>query len=210
MTTKSPTTEDKLLSTLKRHNPARVRVTHGEDVREIAVPTRRRKWGTVIAAIEGRAWSSCELLDKSGGVLAYVENDSLAGELSDLGETYEGTRGELRLGERIAALAIRSMRDAISFRDRETAQLLQAQGAVVREMAEGVRAIADVYREQMQVRQESAETATEAAVAAATANGSQVKELLEAMPLILQAVPMLRGLLASGAPASAPNGARKA
>lgn len=205
---KATNPNESLLATLKRHNPARVRVYHGDDSRDVAVPTRRRRWDAVISAITGRAWTSCELLDKSGAVLGYVDNEAAAGTVEELGEAYEGTRGELRLGERIASLVVRHTREAMHYRDRELTQLLQAQGEVVRQMSEGVRAIVDAYREQMVVRQEAAEVSADAAVAAATANQGQLKELMEALPVLVQALPMLRGLLASGdAPA---NGARKA
>jgi hypothetical protein len=206
---KTTNVNETLLATLKRYNPARVRVYHGEDTREVAVPTRRRRWDAVIAAIMGRAWTSCELLDKSGAVLGYADNETAATDVEELGDVLDaGTRGQLVLGERIAALVVRQTHNALSHRDRELTQLLQAQGEVVRQMSEGMRAVVDAYREQSMARQEAAEATTEAAVAAATANQGQLKELLEALPVLLQALPMLRGLLASGDAAPA-NGARK-
>jgi hypothetical protein len=195
---KSTDTESKLLATLKRHAPHVVRVYHGDDHRDVAVPTRRRKWSQVIEAIEGRAWTSCELRDKAGAVLGYVENDSAASGLEELGEDYGGTAGELRLAERIVNIAMRAAREAVASRDRETTQLLAAQGSVVAEMQAGMRAIVEVYREQMVAKQEVAEANTEAAVAAATASQGQLKELMEALPVLVQALPMLKGLLSSG------------
>lgn len=196
----------KLLATLKRHNPFKVRAYNGEDdVREIAVPQRRRRWATVIEAIEAKPWTRVELLDKSGAVLGYADNEGPARDAEDLAPSFAGVGGQLMLGERIAALAMKSVREAMASRDEETRALLQAQGAVVREMATAVTALGEVYQAQREAAEDAAESRAEAAVAA---NGGQVKELLDALPQLLQLLPLVKGLLGSG-DAPAPNGARK-
>jgi len=172
----------KLLSSLKRHAPSKVRVVCGDDTREIAVPQRRRKWSSVISAIEARPWAQCELLDKSGAVLGYIENDAAPAELEELG-------GGAGRDERIAAILLRVMREAWSFRNEETAHLMQAQGAVVRELTSAMNGLAKLYQAQV-------EAATDVASLQAQAeNGGQLKELLEAAPQILQILPHLRKML---------------
>lgn len=205
------TASDELLATLKRHNPAKVRAYAGDDdARDIAVPTRRRRWAQVIEAIQARAWSRVELLDKSGAVLGYVDNREPARELETL-DAVGGQGGQLLLAERITALVLRGQRDAMSYRDAELTALLQAQGAVVREMADGMRALSSLYREQVQTAEQTAElraTALAQQQASESADGDQLKQLVEALPVILQALPLLRGLLSAGdaAPAAPKKG----
>jgi hypothetical protein len=185
---------DKLLATLKRHNPSKVRAYAGDDDhRDIAVPTRRKRWSQVIEAIEARSWTRVELLDKSGAVLAYVDNTSPAGEVEDIGEGKASkTRAE---SEWIVNLVVKAQREAMAFRDSEVQALLRAQGDVVREMSRAMQDLSGIYSEQRKAAVETAEIR-----AAATAGGSEWKELLEAAPQLLQMLPLLRGLLASGGP----------
>lgn len=188
---------EKLLATLKRHNPHRVRCYNGDDdVRDVAVPQRRRRWSTVIEAIEARPWSRVELLDKSGAVLGYADNEGPARDVEDLAPGFAGVGGQLLLAERIAALVVKAQREAMTFRDSEVSALLKAQGDVVREMSAGVRALAEVYREQTVAAEDAAEA--RAAAAAAAASSSELKQLVEALPTLMQALPLLRGLLAGG------------
>lgn len=185
---------DKLLATLKRHNPSKVRAYAGDDdSRDIAVPTRRKRWSQVIEAVEAKSWTRVELLDKSGAVLAYVDNTSPASELEDVGDgKVSRTRGE---SEWILNLVIRAQREAMAFRDSEVQALLKAQGDVVRELSRAMQDLSGIYSEQRKAAVETAEIR-----AAATAGGSEWKELLEAAPQLLQMLPLLRGLLASGGP----------
>lgn len=200
-------TDKRLLATLKSHNPYRVRCYNGEDdTREVAVPTKRKRWAQVIAAIEGKPWSRVELLDKGGAVLAYVDNEGPARELEELGPSFAGTGGQLILGERIASLALKSMREAMAFRDAETVALLRSMGDVVREMSAGVRSLAEVYREQNAAVEDAAELRI---AAASEQGGGDMKQLLEALPVLLQALPMLRTLVSGDAPHVPSNGVRK-
>lgn len=193
-------TSDKLYASLKRHNPARVRAfTSDDDVREISVPTRKRRWPQVVEAIEARSWSRVELCDKGGAVLGYVENTEPAREL----EAIEGSGGAVREAERIMALVLRAQRDTMTFRDAEVTSLLKAQGDVVRELVAGMRALTALYQEQVTAAEQAAELRT---MAAQTPERGQLAELLEAAPAIMQALPMLRALL-SGGTAGPKNGA---
>ena len=81
--------------------------------------------------------------------------------------------------------------------------LLRSQGDVVRELTNGVRALAEVYREQNLAVEEAAEARI---AAVAEASGGDWKQLLEAMPVLLQAMPLLKSLVSGDAPK--PNGVR--
>lgn len=200
---------DALLQALKRYNPTRVRAyaTDDGDARDIAVPTRRKKWTQVIAAIDARSWSRVEMLDKAGAILGYVENTGPAAELENL--SGDRTAGELRLAERIVSMVTRAQRDVMTFRDAEVTALLKAQGDVVREMTTGMRELSSMYREQVGAAEQLAEMRTRAEQ---VPQKDQLTELLEALPTLLQALPLLKGLLGSGAApsvaASAVNGVK--
>lgn len=192
-------TEAKLLATLKRHSPFKVRAYNGEDdARDIAVPQRRRRWATVISAIEAKPWSRVELLDKSGAVLGYADNEGGARDVEELAPSFAGVGGQLLLGERIAALCMRSVKEATASQDEGMRALLSAQGEVVREMAVAVKSLGEVYRDRSDAAEDAAEARAQAAAAAAEAAGGDIKQLLEALPMLVQAMPMLRALLASG------------
>jgi hypothetical protein len=181
--------QDKLISSLRRHSPHKIRVHCGDDTRDIAVPQRRRRWPSVVEAIEARPWSQLELLDKSGAVLGYVENDAAPADLEELG----AGGGGITQGERIAAMVMRGMERAWAFRNEETTQLMQAQGAVVRELTAAMNGLAKLYQAQVEA---AAEVAT---LNAEAANGGQLRELLEAAPQLLQLLPHLKHML-NGAP----------
>jgi hypothetical protein len=192
-------TMSKLLAKLRTLAPAKVRAYAGDDDhRDIAVPTRRKRWSQVIEAIEARSWTRVELLDKGGNVLGYVDNAEPAGVVEDIGGPATAKRAE---AEWIVNLVVRAQRDAMTFRDAEVKSLLQAQGDVVREMSQAMHGLATIYREQ---RDAAANVAELRATAAATPDGFNMKELMEALPVLMQALPMLRGLLAGGVPSSAP------
>lgn len=168
------------------------------------MPTRRKKWGQVIAAIDAKAWSRVELLDKSGSALAYVDNDGPAREVEELAPSFVGMGGQMLLAERIAALCMNSVARAVSQRDEETKALLVAQREVVsasvasvREMAEAVKSLGEVYRENVVAAEEAASAR---ALVEAGGNDGLLKQLTELAPLL----PMLKQLVGS---AEAPNGA---
>lgn len=199
-------TLDALLAKLKRLNPARVRVCNGDDdVRDIAVPTRRKKWGQVIETIEGRAWSRVELLNKSGEVLGYHDNTEPATELESLdGDTRTAkTRSDM---EWMANVIIKAQREVLTFRDSELQGCVKAMGDVVREMGTAVHSLGSVYQLQVAATKET-EAVKVAAAATAAGQGDSFKELMEALPQIMQALPMLRALL-QGATGRADNTAK--
>ena len=192
------TTSTALLETLKRHNPAKVIAYAGDDdARAISVPTRRRRWAQVIEAIHARSWSRVELLDRAGAVLAYVENSEPARELEPL-DAATGTGAQIQLAERIVTMVARGQREVMSFRDAELSALLAAQGSVVREMAGAMSSLSALYREQVQTAETTGELRATALAHAASSGDDQIRQLLEALPVLIQALPMLRGLLSSG------------
>lgn len=187
-----------LLETLKRHNPARVIAYAGDDdARAISVPTRRKKWAQVIEAINARSWSRVELCDKAGAVLAYVENAEPARELEPL-DAATGTGAQIQLAERIVTMVARGQREVMSFRDAELSALLAAQGSVVREMAGAMSSLSALYREQVQTAETTGELRATALAHAASSGDDQIRQLIEALPVLIQALPLLRGLLSSG------------
>lgn len=193
------TSLETLLASLRRHNPARVRAYAGDDdARDIAVPTKRKKWQQVIEAIEARSWSRVELLDKSGAVLGYVENTSMPGDVEDLepGKVSK-TRSDV---EWIVNLVVRAQREAVALaRERDN----DAQRAMVDTLREVMTAQRDINALQREARDAAAEVA---ALQAAADNGGNMKELLEAAPQILSMLPMLKQLYSGGA-AKPKNGA---
>lgn len=198
----------KLLATLKRHTPAKVVAMRGEDEQQvISVPGKRKRWAQVIGAVESRSWLSVDLLDKSGGLIITVENTDPARELRDL-EAHSGGGAELRLAERIVALVLKGQRDTMTFRDAEVSSLLKAQGDTLREMSNGMRALSSLYQEQVGAARDIASMQVQAAKEQATAAGGDWQQLLEALPTIMQSLPLLRSLLAGGEAPGA-NGARK-
>lgn len=190
---------DKLLASLKRYNPAKVRAyANDDDFRDIAVPTRRKRWAQVIEAIEARAWTRVEMLDKSNAVIGYVDNLGPASSLEDLDGPASKTRSE---AEWVVNLVVRAQREAMAFRDSEVQSLLRAQGDVVRELSRAMQELSGIYTEQRRAAVETAEIRA----AAAASSGGEWKELLEAAPQLLQVLPYLKQLIGGG---SAPkNGA---
>jgi hypothetical protein len=212
----SPTSA-KLLATLKQHDPTKVLAYSGDgDPRIIAVPTRRKKWSQVVANVEARSWSHCELVDKHGAVLAYVENSDAATELEDL-PAGSKMASEYALAVRVSELVLKGQREARADMKTMLDPFLNAQAATLASMTEAMRATVDMYREQVELTDEAAEAraqvAEEAAAVAAAAKESgfgmqQFKELVEAAPAIMQFVAMMKKQLAGGTEAPAPNGKR--
>lgn len=208
------TIADKLLSTLRRLNPVRVVAYNGDDddkPKTIAVPTRRKKWAQVVTTIEGLPWSKLEFLDRSGGLLGTFGNDSPARELEDIGDGSRAvTSHDVQMSRVLLDVMLKAQREVLSFRDAETTALLQAQGQVLREMSGAMTALAGVYQQQVEAAAQVAGLRAEAAQREAQGDGS-LKELIEAAPQLLQLLPVLKGLLASGSPpraATPPNGAK--
>ncbi len=186
---------ERLLSALKKLNPSKVIAIAGDERREIAVPERRKRWTQVVEAVLAGPWHRCELVNKRGEVLGYVDNTSPAGDVEDLPDNKK--RSEV---EWMVNTIVRAQRDALAYRDSEVQALLQAQGQVVRELSAGVRDIASLYREQ-------AVAARDLGAMQAAGNGDMLSQLLEAGPELMKVLPMLRALL-SGEQPTAKNGAK--
>lgn len=205
------TVAEQLLMHLRRIAPHKVRVYDASDeYRDVAVPTRRRKWAQVISTIEARPWVRCELLDKSGAALGYVENDGPAGEVEDLGGGATPRAAEQRW---LLELMIKAQTTALSFRDKEHAALLSGVRDMMAVQTEAMRETIALMREQRDIVQETA------AIKAAADKGDdleQIVKLLEASPKLMQVLgPVIMALrapkqIAASKPASkpaAPNGA---
>lgn len=177
----------KLLVELKRHEPAKIVAYSGDDdARPIAVPTRRKRWAAVIAAINARSWSRVELQNKAGEMLACVDNTSPAGDVEELDGRAAKVRSE---AEWAVSLALKTGRELLAFRSEEHTVLLRAQGEVVRELTQAMKGLAQIYGEQRDAAVDVA------AMRAEADNGGDVKALLEAAPTILQVLPVLRDMM---------------
>lgn len=199
---------EKLLATLKRVNPSKLVAYLGNDrERNIAVPGGRKKWSQAVSVIESLdGWVKVELLDKGGSLLATVDNTDPAGELQDL--TSPG--GVPAQVERMLVIVLKAQQEAMKFRDAEVQGLLRAQADVLREQSAAVKSLTALYQAQVEaVRETSAiEADAAAAQAAAAAGSSEMQQLIEAAPAILQILPLVKGLL-SGTVA-VPNGVKGA
>ena len=224
-----PSTADivaaKLLSTLRAVRPSRLRVygENDDEPREIAVPERRRRWPQVIATINAFPWDKVEMLDKGKAVLGYVDNapdDLPVPDLKDLATSAAAKPGasqfELALG--VAELLLRAQTAALEARDKETRAMFTAQREVMEAMTSGMRSLTELYQEQIAEAREQAEARieqqqelAEAAAEAAEANaaeraqqqddgaGGELREFMQAWPMIQQLLPMLKNMAASAA-----------
>lgn len=177
----------KLLAALRRHQPTRVRVYLGDDeesARDVAVSKGRKRWGAVIAAVNGRGWTRCELMNGKGEVLGYVDNTSAPEEVEELTGRRAGVKSE---AEWAVQLALRTGKEMLSHRSEEHKELLKAQGEVLREMTHAMKGLASLYGEQ---RDAAAEVA--ALRAEADNGGFDIKGLLEAAPVLIQMAQMAR------------------
>lgn len=204
-------TADRLVGKLRQVAPVRVRVVNASDeAYDVAVPNKRKRWSQVCETIESRPWVRAELLDKHGAVLGFVENESgPATEIEDLGMTAAGGRmGDIRM---VLELILRAQREALSFRDKEHAALLQSIVEFMRVNMDNTRELTVLMREQREVAAETA--AMRAAAVPQREDGSldvdELVKLLKASPKILQEVapvvgPLIMRLLPSPAPQRPP------
>ena len=201
---------DKLLSKLRQLAPHKVRVYDGSDTaREIAVPQRRKRWSQVIETIEAVPWVRCELLDKSGAVLGYVENDAAAGELEDLGS---GVPAGAAGNKWFLDTMIRAQREALTWVEKSNAANMQAMAEILRVNAHATSELVELYRVQRDV---STEIATMRAAAENKDVFDQMVKLLEAYPELKQMIgPLVLRLMGTVAPKTTPratpaNGAKQ-
>lgn len=184
--------DNKVLATLKRYAPDKLVATVGDRERPIAVPNVRKRWDRVMSTLSGLAWTKLELQDKSGALLHMLDNAEPANELVALPS---GRTEELHA---LLGVVMRAQEVAFKYRDAEVQGLLRAQGEVLREVTTSVKALSQLQQEQLSAMRELGAIEREQ-VEAQAANSDQMKQLIEALPMLLQALPALRQLL-SGAP----------
>jgi hypothetical protein len=181
---------DRLLAKLRQLAPHRVRVYDGSgEHRDVSVPNRRKRWSAVIEAIEAKTWVQCELLDKGGAVLGYVENDGEAKELEQLSPGGAKDRWFLEM-------MLKAQDTALKWRNKEHADLLTGMRDLLEVNTHATRELVEIFRVQRDV------SADVAAMQAAAANGGdmdQIIKLIEASPQLMQVVgPLLQLLLQRG------------
>lgn len=195
-----------LLNALKRADPELVRTyAPGEDEpnSEIAVPTRRRKWASVMEAIAsvGR-WSRLTFHNKKGQLLGGYERGE-AGQPEELTAPATVRAGETRA---MLELMLKGQERALAYRDKEIGQVLQAIPEVLRMMTHAMQSMTGMYQ---------AQVAAAADIAAANAADgdvlSQITELVKTAPALMPVLaPFMRGLLpkppAPQPPPRPPNG----
>lgn len=193
----------KLLATCRRLGPVKVRVYDAADEsRDIAVPTRRSKWSQVIAAVDARPWVRCELLNKEGAVLGYVENDGAPSDVEDLGAPASG--GAAQTGAMLR-LMLDAQRVALTYRDKEHVELMRGMGDMMRTQTDAIKQLVGLYQAQVSV---AAEVAAMQASAEAGGDIDQWVKLIEAAPQGVAAIAPLLRVLMAGKQASKPNGAK--
>jgi hypothetical protein len=204
---------DRLLSKLRQLAPHKVRVyDNSDDHRDVAVPNRRKRWSQVIETIEGRPWVKCELLDKSGAILGYVENDGAAGDVEELGGG--GTGGSVQQ-RWFLEMMIKAQTVALTYRDKEHAALLEGMREMMAVQTQSIRELIALFSIQRDV---ASDIAAMKAAAEAGSDMDQIIKLIEASPQLMQSVGPLLQLLfrralpgpkaTKGAPATPPNGAK--
>lgn len=202
---------EQLLVHLRRIAPHKVRVYDASDeYRDVAVPTRRRKWAQVIATIEARPWVRCVLLAKDGGELGYVENDGPAGEVEDLTAGPTSRASEQRW---LLELMIKAQTTALTYRDKEHAALLTGIREIMAVQTDAMRETIALMREQRDI---VAETAAIKAAAEKGDDLDSVLKLIEASPKLMNVLGPLvmafkapKKIAAAPAKPAAPNGASK-
>jgi len=177
---------DRLVQKLRQLAPDKVRVYDGSgEHRDVKVPNRRKRWSPVIEAIEAKPWVQCELLDKSGAVLGYVENDGEAKEL-------EGLTGGSAKDRWFLEMMLKAQDTALKWRNKEHADLLTGMRDLLEVNTHATRELVEIFRVQRDV------SADVAAMQAAAANGGdmdQIIKLIEASPQLLQQLGPLVALL---------------
>lgn len=134
-----------------KQSPAahKVAVYLGEElVRQVPLPTGRKRVARAIDVVEKLTWSRCEVLDKQGGVLAVADNDAPAGDPEDL------TGKEAAREERVLRLMLQAQREVLTYRLKESEALASTMTACMNMMTSAIRTLATVYKEQVDVAAE--------------------------------------------------------
>lgn len=185
----------KLLQALRRLAPHSVRVFDGSDeYRDIAVPTRRKRWTQVIDTIEARPWVKCELRAKGGAVLGYVERDERepAGDLEDIATRVPPEAQHMRW---YLDQMLRAQTMALQMVGKEHSAMFAAMQGILEVQTQATREVIELMRQQ---RDAAAEIATIRATASQDDGLDQILKILEASPKLMQQVgPMIAGLMGS-------------
>jgi hypothetical protein len=189
-------TSEELTAALQKHKPTDVLVFQGEELtRTVKVPTNRKKWSAVCAVVAKLQWDTLELRARGGDVLAIIEaptaqNDNAA-------DTARDSRDE-----RLLKLLISAQREALTYRERESAAALAACVQVMSQMVVSMSTLQKLH--DMQLR---AVATTTAATLQHQHQGDDDGEL-EAMKMLKQIAPMLLAKVMAP-PAVAPPAAPK-
>lgn len=209
-----------LLQALRRLAPHGVRAYDGSDeYRDIAVPTRRKRWAQVIETIEARPWSRCELRAKGGAVLGYVERDEREREATELEDVTARMPPEAQHMRWYLDMMLRAQTMALQMVNKEHAAMFGAMQGILEVQTQATREIVELMRQQ---RDAASELATIRATAQNDDGLDQILKILEASPkLMTQIGPVLAGLMGSrriaqakpanapSKPSAPPNGAAK-
>jgi len=142
-------------------------------------------------------------MDKSGALLATVENTDAAGELEDLKPGRGGVWDQV---ERGMAIMQRAIDGYAKSRGDEMRSVLQAQTELMRETTVAVKTLSALHQSHLETVRESAAAQMEAV--AASANPDEVGQLLQALPQLLQLLPIAKQLLGGGPETGQSNGVR--
>ena len=204
---------EKLLLALRRLAPHSVRAYDSSDeYRDIAVPTRRKRWAQVIETIEARPWVRCEMRAKGGHVLGYVECEleHAAGELEDLARMPPQAQ-HMRW---YLDMMLKAQTMALTMVNKEHTAIFAAMQGILEVQTNATQELIGLMRQQ---REAAEEIAAMRSAASADDGIDQILKVLEASPkLMAQFGPLLAGLMgsrriAAARPANAnpskPNGA---
>ena len=177
--------------------PVRVQPYRGDEkLREIPVPTGKKRWQAVLTVVSKLDWTRCELLDRSGGLIGLVEAQERE-QAPSLGEL-DGREAQL------LAILIKAQQSALANRTAETQAALTACTTAVRMLTEAVGALANVQRMTLDVQAQAYQAAAQ--IQQPGPEGSEEGGMMSTKLLEQMAPMILAKLLAPGAPAPAPNG----
>ncbi len=196
---------DTLVASLRKLAPIRVRVVDSHDEsRDVAVPHGRKRWSQVASTIEAMPWVRCELLDKVGAILGYVQNDGAAEGLEDISAPASSAAVQARW---MLELMLRAQQVALTYRDKEHVAVLASMREMMEVSTGAMREMREIWREQ---REAAVEVAQLRAAAEAGDGMEQVVKLIEASPKLMQTLgPLMMAFrgprrLTEAKPAAAP------
>lgn len=211
------TVKAKLLQDLRRLAPHSVRVFDSSDeYRDVAVPSRRKRWTQVIETIEARPWVRCELRDKRGQVLGYVETElERVQDDAPMSTSIPAEAAQMRW---FLDIMLRAQHQALTFVNKEHAVVLGSIREILEVQTSAMRETVELLKQQRDVSTEIAEQ--RAAAAAQGDDGlEQILKIVEQSPKLMEKIgPMFAMLMApkriaarvqpaaAAGPSSPPNG----